>query len=91
MPCKHFQLFLLSAVNSCYFATECDFLYLQTTSTTLYCLVLEYAGGGDLHSHVKQSPKGHLSESEARPLVRQLVSALHFIHQRNVVHRCVRA
>ena len=56
-------------------------------ATTLYCLVLEYAPGGDLSSYLKQQEKGRLSEADARTFVRQLVSALHCLHDKNIVHR----
>ena len=56
-------------------------------ATTLYCLVLEYAAGGELLTYIKQQDKSRLSENDARPFVRQLVSALHYLHEKNVVHR----
>jgi len=53
----------------------------------LYCLVTEYAKGGELLAHIKIQKDGRLTEAAARPFVRQLVSALHYIHDRGIVHR----
>ncbi|XP_022088907.1 uncharacterized protein LOC110978304 isoform X2 [Acanthaster planci] len=62
-------------------------LYEAISSSSLYCLVTEYAGGGDLLSFVRGQREGRLTEAVARPFVRQLVSALHHLHERGVVHR----
>jgi len=56
-------------------------------ATTLYCLVMEYAKGGELLTFIKNQKDGRLDEAVARPFVRQLVSALHYIHERGIVHR----
>ncbi|KAK2157658.1 hypothetical protein LSH36_187g02003 [Paralvinella palmiformis] len=56
---------------------------------TLYCLVTEYASGGELLTYIKSQEGSRLTESAARPFIRQLVSALNYIHARNVVHSLV--
>jgi len=56
-------------------------------ATTLYCLVTEYASGGDLLTYIKAQKDCRLQESIARPFIRQLVSAIHYLHERNIVHR----
>jgi len=56
-------------------------------ATTLYCLVTEYANGGELLAYIKSQKEGRLAEDVARPFVRQLVSALYYIHERGIVHR----
>ena len=58
-------------------------------SSSLYCLVTEFAAGGDLLSFVRGQRDGRLGEVSARRFVRQLVSALHHMHDRGVVHRYV--
>ena len=59
-------------------------------ATTLYCLVLEYASGGDLFTYIRSQERSRLLDGQARIFVRQLVSALHYFHDKNVVHRLVR-
>ena len=56
-------------------------------ATTLYCLVLEYAAGGELLAYIKSQKDSRLGENAARPFIRQLISALHYLHERGVVHR----
>ncbi|XP_025109831.1 uncharacterized protein LOC112573563 isoform X3 [Pomacea canaliculata] len=62
-------------------------LYETLKATTLHCLVLEYASGGDLQTYIRMHREGRLGEDKARPFVRQLVSALHYLHERGVAHR----
>lgn len=54
---------------------------------SLYCIVTEYAPGGELLGYVRSFKEERLTESQARPFVRQLVSALNYMHERGVVHR----
>ncbi|XP_013398566.1 serine/threonine-protein kinase MARK2 isoform X2 [Lingula anatina] len=54
---------------------------------TLYCLVTEYAAGGELLSYIRTQKDCRLSEQQAWPYVRQLISALCYLHERGVVHR----
>lgn len=42
-------------------------------------LVMEYADGGEMYDHI--SCRGRLTENEARSLFRQIVSALHHLHE----------
>ena len=51
--------------------------------------MLEYCVGGDLWDYIKSQEGSRLAETTARPFVRQLVSALHYLHERGVVHRWV--
>ncbi|BFZ08360.1 hypothetical protein BsWGS_11399 [Bradybaena similaris] len=48
-------------------------------------LVLDYAQGGELYDYLNKM--GRLSESEARRIFRQIVSAIHYCHQNGIVHR----
>ena len=66
---------------------DLDLVYFQ--ATTLYCLVTEYACGGELLAFIKQQENSRLTESHARKFARQLVSALQFLHERGVVHRYI--
>ena len=71
--------------NNTFYPFEHFVIYLQ--ATTLYCLVLECAAGGDLQTYIKQMEKKYLSEDTARGYLRQLVSAVHYLHERGVSHR----
>jgi serine/threonine protein kinase len=50
-----------------------------------YYVMLELCEGGELFQHVVS--RGHLSEADARPFVRQILEALAFVHARGVCHR----
>ncbi|KAJ8306261.1 hypothetical protein KUTeg_016806 [Tegillarca granosa] len=56
-------------------------------ANTFYCLVLECASGGDLQAYIKSYKDCFLPEEKARPYLRQLVSAVHYLHERGVSHR----
>lgn len=63
-------------------------LYETMKTQQLYCLVMETADGGELLSHVRNDFKERrLPEATTRPFVRQLVSALQYLHSNGVVHR----
>ncbi|XP_041484068.1 MAP/microtubule affinity-regulating kinase 4-like isoform X2 [Lytechinus variegatus] len=62
-------------------------LYETITSPQLYCLVMEYVPGGDLLTLVRGQQGGRLKEGVARRFIRQLVSALHHMHEQGIVHR----
>ena len=65
-------------------------LYETMKTNTLYCLVTEVAEGGELLAHVRNDyAEKRLSEPQARPFVRQLVSAIHHLHSEGIVHRQV--
>lgn len=66
----------------------CLFL-LSLQATTLYCLVTEYGSGGELKTHIRSQENSRLTEKEARPFMRQLISAIQYLHDRGVVHRFV--
>eukprot|EP00117_Sycon_ciliatum_P035439 scpid65108/ scgid26867/ Hormonally up-regulated neu tumor-associated kinase; Serine/threonine-protein kinase MAK-V len=64
-------------------------LYETMKTRSLYCLVTECAEGGELLMHVKNDhgAEKRLPESSARPFVRQLMSALQYMHEMGIVHR----
>ncbi|KAF4533225.1 hypothetical protein B566_EDAN005140 [Ephemera danica] len=64
-------------------------LYEVVETYTRIHLVTEYASGGELYSRVTQA--GRLSESEAKPIFAQLISAVSYMHDRNFIHRDLKA
>ena len=53
---------------------------------------MELAEGGELLTYVKSNNEHkRLEESKARPFVRQLISALYYLHSKGIVHRLVLA
>lgn len=50
----------------------------------------EYAAGGELFDHLVSRPNGLLSEAEASQLIRQVVSAVAYMHRSNVIHRDIK-
>ncbi|XP_076847200.1 MAP/microtubule affinity-regulating kinase 4 isoform X2 [Brachyhypopomus gauderio] len=58
------------------------------TEKTLY-LIMEYASGGEVFDYLVSH--GRMKEVEARAKFRQIVSAVHYCHQKNIVHRDLKA
>ena len=53
------------------------------TKRALY-IIMEYAEGGDIFTYLRL---GRMQENEAREKFRQIVSAVHYCHQKQIVHR----
>ncbi|KAG2224891.1 hypothetical protein INT45_010840 [Circinella minor] len=59
------------------------------TAETLY-LIMEYVPGLNLDEHLQRSRNGSLSETEARAIFRQVVSAVDHCHRKWIVHRDIK-
>ena len=59
------------------------------TNTQLF-IIMEYVGGGSLHSYLKSHPNRRLPENEARRIFRQMLSALKYCHSLWITHRDIK-
>lgn len=50
-----------------------------------YYLVMEYCKGGDLMEYICQ--KQRLEEKEVKRLIRQVISAVDYLHRMGILHR----
>ena len=48
------------------------------------CMIMEYAGGGEVLKYVEK--KGKLGEIESRKIFSQIVNAMAYCHTRGIVH-----
>lgn len=53
----------------------------------ILCIVMSYCEGGDLQHYLKSKGSQSLAEREILLLFVQLALALHFLHDRNILHR----
>uniref|UniRef100_A0A915Q196 non-specific serine/threonine protein kinase n=1 Tax=Setaria digitata TaxID=48799 RepID=A0A915Q196_9BILA len=52
-------------------------------------IIMEYAGYGELYTHINY--KGKLPEDDCKPIFAQIVSAILYMHSKNIVHRDIKA
>ena len=69
---------------------EESFIHTKLSETYL-CVVMSYCDGGDLSHFVKNQRGKKLREKHVLDLFVQIVLALHFIHNRNILHRDLKA
>jgi serine/threonine protein kinase len=83
--CNLFLFFFFFLVPAAY-RGSCIVRLLNTVDTpTHYAIVMEYARGGDLLAMVSQ--KGRLSETRARQIFAQILSAVNHAHEKGFIHR----
>ncbi|CAH8865433.1 unnamed protein product [Trichobilharzia szidati] len=64
-------------------------LYEVIETLTRLNLVMEYVAGGDLNRRIVKY--GKLSEPEGRIVFAQLIAAVNHLHERNIIHRDIKA
>uniref|UniRef100_A0A7N8XB30 non-specific serine/threonine protein kinase n=1 Tax=Mastacembelus armatus TaxID=205130 RepID=A0A7N8XB30_9TELE len=74
--------------NHILFCTIVQLFEVIETDKTLY-LIMEYASGGEVFDYLVSH--GRMKEVEARAKFRQIVSAVHYCHTKNIVHRDLKA
>jgi serine/threonine protein kinase len=53
-------------------------------------MVMELAQGESLHANLKATPHRRFTEDKAKRLIKQMLSILLYLHQRNVTHRDIK-
>ena len=69
---------------------EESFIHTKMSETYL-CVVMSYCDGGDLSHFIKNQRGKKLREKHVLDLFIQIALALHFIHNRNILHRDLKA
>lgn len=57
------------------------------TSKGCFCIVMEYADGGDLSNYIKARKGKYMSESQLLQLFVQITLAMKHVHDRKILHR----
>jgi len=55
-----------------------------------YVLIMEHVGGGELLDFIRNSPQHRIAEKESRKMFRQIISAVDYCHQNNLIHRDIK-
>jgi serine/threonine protein kinase len=67
----------------------CSLFDVLETSTQLF-IIMEFVGGGSLHSYLKSHANRRLPENEARRIFRQMLGALKYCHSLCITHRDIK-
>ncbi|XWS27647.1 hypothetical protein CRYUN_Cryun26dG0136600 [Craigia yunnanensis] len=62
-------------------------LYSYFETDKLYCLVMEFCSGGNLHSLLQKQPNKHFTEEAARFFASEVLLALEYLHMLGIVYR----
>jgi len=63
-------------------------LYEVIRTENFLFIIMEYVGGGDMYAYVKK--RNSLSEEDARPIFRHIMSAIKYSHHNRVVNRDIK-
>ncbi|KAI9478210.1 MAG: kinase-like domain-containing protein [Benjaminiella poitrasii] len=78
-------------INILKYINHPNIVHLETTMETekMICIVLEYVEGGELFDFVKKMHRAEqkVDEMQVRALFLQLLHAVKWLHERNIVHR----
>jgi polo-like kinase 4 len=50
-------------------------------------MVMELCENGNLYQYLREHPRGHLTEPEARGVLLQLIQGLAYLHSNGIIHR----
>lgn len=64
--------------------------FFETKDQSKIQIVLEYCSEGDVMDYIDRKPSKCLDETEARKIVRQVASALRYLHQNSLLHRDIK-
>lgn len=65
-------------------------LYESIDTPQYVYLVMEYVQGESLHAHLKAQPNRRFTEEKAKRIIKQLLTTLKYLQERNVTHRDIK-